>query len=166
MGDIKDDTRNLPCVMKIALNMLIYGNVQDAAIYIPKSLGRIKLSQDRLGITALLLALVLTAAKNIASRMATSITKHSHLVEGNIAHYPGPQYPFKQWTSLNAINDAQKNMLHWRSCPEFVFGLGNAVRKRSDMRAPIKEKRVNELEMTPELWRAISTVAIQYSREE
>ncbi|KAG0197347.1 hypothetical protein BGX33_000727 [Mortierella sp. NVP41] len=86
MDDIEDDARKLPCMMKIALNMLIHGNVQDAtvvgflvnenicevftmnleheAVYIPKSLGRFKLPQDRLDIPALLLSLgPLTAAK-------------------------------------------------------------------------------------------------------
>ncbi|KAF9140439.1 hypothetical protein BG015_001662 [Linnemannia schmuckeri] len=86
MDDIEDDARKLPCMMKIALNLLIHGNVQDAtvlgflvnenicevltmnleheAVYIPKCLGRFKLPQDRLDIPALLLSLgPLTAAK-------------------------------------------------------------------------------------------------------
>ncbi|KAG0061979.1 hypothetical protein BGZ89_011016, partial [Linnemannia elongata] len=115
MDDIEDDVRKLPCMMKIALNMLIHGNVQNAtvvgflvnenicevfamnleheAIYIPKSLGRFKLPQDRLDITSLLLALgPLTAAKNIASNMVTSIKKRSHLGAGKYSPLTRPSY--------------------------------------------------------------------------
>ncbi|KAG0372856.1 hypothetical protein BGX24_012497 [Mortierella sp. AD032] len=67
MDDIKDDTRKLPCVMKIALNMLIYGvyrmhykniievcamKLERKAFYFPKSFVRFKLSQVRLSITS------------------------------------------------------------------------------------------------------------------
>ncbi|KAI1288057.1 hypothetical protein EDD11_010094, partial [Mortierella claussenii] len=86
LDDIQDDTRKLPSMMKIALNMLIHASVRNAtvlsflvnenicevfsmnleheAIYIPKSLGRFKLPQVELDIASLLLALSpLTAAK-------------------------------------------------------------------------------------------------------
>lgn len=32
MVDIEEDTRKLPCMMKIALNMLIHANVKDATV--------------------------------------------------------------------------------------------------------------------------------------
>lgn len=32
MDDIEDDAHKLPCMMKIALNMLVHSNVQDAAV--------------------------------------------------------------------------------------------------------------------------------------
>ncbi|KAI8597590.1 hypothetical protein EDD21DRAFT_418572 [Dissophora ornata] len=113
--DIEDDARKLPCMMKIALNMLIQANVQDAtvvgflvndtvcevftmnleheAIYIPKSLGRFKLPQDRLDIASLLLALTpLTAAKNIASSMVKSIRRRSFLGAGKYTQLTRPSY--------------------------------------------------------------------------
>ncbi|KAF9155235.1 hypothetical protein DFQ26_009789 [Actinomortierella ambigua] len=85
-ADIEDGAHKLPCMMKIALNMLIHQDVQDPtvlgfqvsentcevfsmslkheAIYIPKSLGRFRIPQDQLDIPGLLLALrPLTAAK-------------------------------------------------------------------------------------------------------
>ncbi|KAG0230141.1 hypothetical protein BGW42_001128 [Actinomortierella wolfii] len=87
-ADIEDQTRKLPCMMKIALNMLIDRNVIDPtvlgflvsdnicevftmtleheAIYIPKSLGRFRLPQDRLDIPALLLALGPLAAAKVS----------------------------------------------------------------------------------------------------
>ncbi|KAG0266109.1 hypothetical protein DFQ27_000156 [Actinomortierella ambigua] len=86
-ADIEDDARKLPCMLKIALNMLIHANVQDQtvlgflvrenicevfsmnlayeAIYIPKSLGRFLLPQNQLGIPGVLPALgPLAAAKH------------------------------------------------------------------------------------------------------
>ncbi|GJJ79274.1 hypothetical protein EMPS_11635 [Entomortierella parvispora] len=115
IADIEDDTRKLPCMMKIALNMLIHRNVKDPtvlgflvnenicevftlnleheAIYIPKSLGRFKLPQNRLDIPALLLALgPLAAAKKIASTMATSIKMRPRFGAGKYSLLTRPSY--------------------------------------------------------------------------
>ncbi|KAG9070862.1 hypothetical protein KI688_008403 [Linnemannia hyalina] len=68
-------------------------NLEHEAIYIPKSVGRFKLPQDRLDISALLLALgPLTAAKNIASSMVTSIKARSHLRAGKYSSLTRPSY--------------------------------------------------------------------------
>ncbi|KAF9153169.1 hypothetical protein DFQ26_000649 [Actinomortierella ambigua] len=116
MADIEDDARKLPCMMKIALNMLIHANVQDPtvlgflvsenicevfsmnlvyeAIYIPKSLGRFKLPQDQLDIPALLPALgPLTAAKTIASTTIKSIKRRrSRSGKGKYSPLTRPSY--------------------------------------------------------------------------
>ncbi|KAF9950853.1 hypothetical protein BGZ70_001203 [Mortierella alpina] len=77
--DVEADNRKLPCMMKLALDMLIHANVQEAAvigflvnggvcevlsmtlqheaIYIPQSLGKFKLPHDGLDLASLLLAL-------------------------------------------------------------------------------------------------------------
>ncbi|KAF9956310.1 hypothetical protein BGZ72_002849 [Mortierella alpina] len=113
--EIEADTRKLPCMMKIALNTLIQGNVKEAevigflvnenicevfnmaleheAIYIPKSLGRFKLPQDRLDMASLLLALSpLQAAKDIASKMIRAIKKRSRLGAGKYSPMTRPSY--------------------------------------------------------------------------
>ncbi|KAF9406205.1 hypothetical protein BGZ94_003197, partial [Podila epigama] len=115
MDDIADDIRKLPSMMKLALNMLIHKNVEDAAVigflvnenicevfamnlehealHIPKSLGRFKLPQDHLDISSLLLALgPLTAAKRIASKMVSAIKRRPLLGAGKYSPLTRPSY--------------------------------------------------------------------------
>ncbi|KAG9326480.1 hypothetical protein KVV02_001659, partial [Mortierella alpina] len=130
------DTRKLPCMMKIALDTLIHGNVKGAtvvgflvkenvcevltmtleheALYIPKSLGCFKLPQDRLDIASLLLALrPLTAVKTIAFKMVKAIKKRSHLGAGKYSPMTRPSYyihylPILSTTfSMNAQSDIE-----------------------------------------------------------
>ncbi|GJJ74361.1 hypothetical protein EMPS_06719 [Entomortierella parvispora] len=68
-------------------------SLEHEAIYIPKSLGRFKLPQDRLDLTTLLLALgPLTAVKNLTSRMVKSIKRRSHLGAGKYTPLTRPSY--------------------------------------------------------------------------
>ncbi|KAG0266111.1 hypothetical protein DFQ27_000158 [Actinomortierella ambigua] len=163
-ADIEDGARKLPCMMKIALNMLIHQDVQDPtvlgfqvsentcevfslslkyeAIYIPKSLGRFRLPQDQLDIPGLLPALgPLTAAKSIASTMVTSINRRrSHLGTGEFSSLTRPSY-YVYGTNVPSSELIQSIVPHLR---------------QSDLANCVRVSRSWNDALTPFLWRTLN----------